>query len=153
MSYYETYVNKQNQFVCPVYENDQQFPNFYGVISNTIYNTPRSLSPPPLPLYQAAYKQPDSYYGYSVFPPYHSAPYNAEPTFTPKLLECGPVYDPYCPSGNGVIGGADMYGYPTCICPTSGRLHTWPTIDPHSPAEMATTYPSGPFATCYQENE
>lgn len=66
-------------------------------------------------------------------------------TYTPPV-RCGPIHDPYCPSRQGVVGLPDVFGYPTCCCPRSGRCHT-PSIVPIGDEPGAiVTYPLGPYA-------
>lgn len=124
---------------CPVYNNDQRFPNFYGVVANSINDYP-------LPYYLPGYHS-DRGCGYlNCDCNCHCNSCRQQQQYFRKLVRCGPIHDPYCPSGIGVAGGKDEYGFPTCICPVSGRTHTWPVVDPHSPTAMATVYATGPFA-------
>ncbi|MCH9716170.1 MAG: hypothetical protein K0U52_03695 [Gammaproteobacteria bacterium] len=101
------------------------FPNFYGprppAIDNLIGHRRRT------PGYHLDLKWPGT-------------------VFTGAPVPCGPIQDPYCPSGMGVVGGFDMFGFPTCVCPVNKRASTWPIIPVGSPAAAVQWYPIGPFA-------
>ena len=150
--------NKNKNSSYPVYENDQAFPNFYGVQTNTLFNTPYLKTPRSACAVNSTYA---SVYPRSFGNTVRETPAKAhayrwssndayatpETVFTNTQLECGPIQDPYCPTGMGVVGGVDTYGFPLCICPASGRQYTNAVLDVHSPAQRVSEYPVGPFLT------
>ena len=152
----------------PFYENDQQFPNFYGVATNSLFDTPGGDENE----CGCADDCPDCIYKYR-YPSRYPAHINQHDgqvqinaynirgggenlssmnkcrcggtVFTPKKYSCGPLYDPYCPSGQGTVGGLDTYGIPICVCPHSGRQYTLPVLDKHSVSQRVQPYFAGPF--------
>lgn len=62
-----------------------------------------------------------------------------------RPIVCGPIEDPYCPSGLGVVGPQDDFGYNTCCCPRSGACHTSAVLPLGDPPQAVVTWPMGPF--------
>jgi hypothetical protein len=66
-------------------------------------------------------------------------------TYNPPVM-CGHINDPYCPNGQGMTGVNDIYGYPTCCCPRSGKCHTSAVVPVGDPPAAIVTWPLGPFS-------